>query len=86
MRFHAHVVEYVSQLPGVDAAVVCDILLAALVNVKVANLTLEALTNQPVEEASTVVAEREPVVVLHREPMWNVDFEAHPLESLQRED
>ena len=84
MRFHAHVVEYVCQLPGVDATVVGDVLLAALVHVEVADLALQSLSDQPVQKGPAVVAERETVVVLHRESVGHVDLETNALKGLQK--
>ena len=38
MWFHAHIVEYICQLPGVDATVIGHVALATLVDVEVTNL------------------------------------------------
>ena len=45
MRSHAHVVEDVRQLPGVDAAVVGHVPLATLVNIRVAGWKEEEVSD-----------------------------------------
>lgn len=72
-------VEYLRHLFGVDAAIVGNVALTALVHIEVAYLALQTLLDQAVEQRTAVVAEREPLVVVHDEPVRDVHVETGQL-------
>lgn len=76
---HAHIVEYVRQLPCVDPTIVSYILLTSFVRIGLTNFALKSLSVEAIEERTTMVAPGEATIRVNHKAMRHIDVKASTL-------